>query len=231
MNLAPLVYDVGLNNGDDSAYYLAKGYSVVGIDANVEHCNACRQRFAKEINAGRMIVLDVGVGESESLSEFFIYDPEDSVSSFARPTFDVHNWRTIKVPVHRLSSIVKDHGTPYFIKIDVEHFDHLVLMDLLLAGVRPQYISAECHTIDTFCALVCMGYSQFQLVDGESIPRSFSDHSISTLDGERKAWSFSRLSSGPFGEDLTGSWLDKNSVLASLLSHGLGWIDLHAKFE
>jgi hypothetical protein len=29
-----LVYDVGMFNGDDTAYYLKKGFRVVGIEAN-----------------------------------------------------------------------------------------------------------------------------------------------------------------------------------------------------
>ena len=29
-----LVYDIGMNDGTDSAYYLRRGYSVVAVEAN-----------------------------------------------------------------------------------------------------------------------------------------------------------------------------------------------------
>lgn len=225
----PLIYDVGLSNGDDSEYYLEKGFSVVGIDAHPDRCADCRRRFAAEMVEGRMTVLNVGVGATEALADFHIYDTEDAVSTFATPGFDTRNWRTIRMHVRPLSSIIRDHGTAHFIKIDVEHYDHLVLMDLARAGIHPPYISAECHSIDSYCALVCMGYEQFQLVDGESIPTRFSDYPIAALDGRSRARSFSKFSSGPFGDDLPGPWLDKHTVLAALMNHGLGWIDLHAK--
>jgi hypothetical protein len=39
-----LVFDVGVNNGDDTVYYLARGYRVVAIDANLNcmHANDSR---------------------------------------------------------------------------------------------------------------------------------------------------------------------------------------------
>ncbi len=29
-----LVFDIGVNNGEDTAYYLRRGFRVVGVDAN-----------------------------------------------------------------------------------------------------------------------------------------------------------------------------------------------------
>jgi hypothetical protein len=41
------VYDFGMNNGDDVAYYLAKGFRVVGVEANSSLVDKCRIRFQK----------------------------------------------------------------------------------------------------------------------------------------------------------------------------------------
>ena len=49
-----LVFDIGLNNGDDAAYYLSLGHDVVGIEANPLLADQCTQRFESEIRKGRM---------------------------------------------------------------------------------------------------------------------------------------------------------------------------------
>src|SRR5688500_13122165 len=110
---APLIYDVGLHNGDDSAYYLAKGFRVVAIDANPDLCKACRRRFASEISAGQMTILNVGVGEVEGISDFHINDREDAISSFAQPAGDTEGWRIVPASVRRLSSIIEEFGHPF----------------------------------------------------------------------------------------------------------------------
>jgi hypothetical protein len=44
---ADLLYDVGMNNGDDTAYYLYKGFRVVAVEADPVLVEAARERFAE----------------------------------------------------------------------------------------------------------------------------------------------------------------------------------------
>ena len=53
-----IIYDFGMNNGDDLAYYLKKGTKVVGVEANPELCTLAEKRFADEIQNGSLIVLN-----------------------------------------------------------------------------------------------------------------------------------------------------------------------------
>ena len=226
----PLVYDVGMNNGDDAAYYLKKGYDVVGIDAHAGLCQQCTVRFAEEIAQGRMRVINVGVGAEEGTLEFYPNDAEDPISTFHPNYWTDRSWsKPVPVAVRTLSSIIREHGEPYFVKIDVEFFDHVALIDLLRAGIVPQYISAEAQLIDVYCALVTMGYESFKLVVGKTIPQTFRDQELRALDGSCFRHEFSPISSGPFGDDLPGEWLDKDQMLRQLLAIGLGWVDLHAR--
>jgi hypothetical protein len=66
-----LVFDIGMNNGDDSAYYLWLGFRVVGVDASPVLAETCRQRFSAEISAGNMIVVNAGVAACPGEFEFF----------------------------------------------------------------------------------------------------------------------------------------------------------------
>src|SRR5438067_1040560 len=89
---APLAYDVGMHNGDDSEYYLAKGWNVVAIDANQGHCEAALERFSEEVRRGSLIVLNLGVGSSPGSSTFFVNNTEDAISTFYPIRFADENW-------------------------------------------------------------------------------------------------------------------------------------------
>jgi hypothetical protein len=65
MPIDDLVYDVGMNNGDDTAYYLSLGFRVVAIDANPELVEQAKSRFANEIASQRLIILG---GDEDVLS-------------------------------------------------------------------------------------------------------------------------------------------------------------------
>lgn len=53
-----LIIDVGGGNGEDSAYYLAKGFSVIALPSDTEAVQATRLRLSAEIEAGNLEVLD-----------------------------------------------------------------------------------------------------------------------------------------------------------------------------
>ena len=48
-----LVCDIGVGDGQDSAFYLAKGFRVIGVEANPDACIGLRSRFGREINEQR----------------------------------------------------------------------------------------------------------------------------------------------------------------------------------
>src|SRR5439155_786713 len=56
-----IIFDVGMNNGDDSKHYLSKGYQVVAIEANPILVERGRARLQKEIAAGQILIECVGI--------------------------------------------------------------------------------------------------------------------------------------------------------------------------
>src|SRR4051812_29464982 len=79
-----LVYDVGMHNGDDSAYYLRNGYRVVAVEANPLFAGRARERFAAEIADGRLTVLEVGIADGEGEASFWVCEDHTDWSSFDR---------------------------------------------------------------------------------------------------------------------------------------------------
>ena len=65
-----LIYDVGMHNGDDTAYYLHKGFRVVAIEANPVCVQACEKRFADAIRLGRLRIINVGITRERGEAEF-----------------------------------------------------------------------------------------------------------------------------------------------------------------
>lgn len=227
--MSDLIYDVGLHNGDDARYYLDKGFRVVGIDANPAFCALCEDRFAEEIRLDRMRVINVGVGPGVGEFDFYVNERESQISTFAPQAGNDDPWTVVRVAMRPLSSIIVEHGEPHFVKIDVEHLDHLVLEDLRQAGIHPPFVSTEAHRMEAFEALIAMGYRDYKLIRGEQVPALYGCWDITLRDGQRRAYAFQPLSSGPFGDDIPGDWLSAEAARSELVRTGLGWVDVHAR--
>ena len=77
-----LIYDVGMNNGDDTAYYLSLGFRTIAIEANPELVEHAKSRFARETASGRLIVLNIGIADHEGQLPFWICEADSRWSSF-----------------------------------------------------------------------------------------------------------------------------------------------------
>jgi FkbM family methyltransferase len=225
-----IVYDFGMNNGDDVAYYLRKGLRVVGVEANPVLCDLCAARFSDAIASAKLTILNVALVRetSEEQIEFFVHKFNHVLSQVGAPPDKIKgDFDAIRVPNRRASDVIKQFGIPHYVKIDIEHFDHIVLEDIFENGVRPPYISVESHSIQVFALLVAAGYRKFNLVDGITVSMSYGDAKINTPQGI-ESYSFKYHSAGPFGEDIVSPWLDQDSFFYFLASVGLGWKDIHA---
>jgi FkbM family methyltransferase len=232
-----VIYDVGMNSGDDCAYYLRSGRRVVAIEANPALCASVALRFGAEVAAGRLTILNLGVADVPGAATFYVHRTNSVLSTLVpdgerigyAATLPASEFTPIQVEMRRLSDIVAFFGPPHYIKIDIEGFDDRCLADLRRRDILPPFISAEAHTIDTFCHLVAMGYGEFKLAAGETVAQDFADHPISVAGGGQAGHAFPPHSAGPYGEDLPGPWLGKEAILAHWLNRGDGWFDLHAR--
>ena len=72
-----LIFDVGCNDGQDSDFYLKKGFRVVGVEANPALCEALKKRFAQEIAEGRFILVCEAIAEQAGEVEFYLNEIEN----------------------------------------------------------------------------------------------------------------------------------------------------------
>jgi FkbM family methyltransferase len=219
-----LVYDVGANNGDDTDYYLKKGFRVVAIEANPVLFKKICERFSDYVQRGILNVLIVAGGGEEYVAKFYI-NSDDKISTLYRPT-DYDGWSEIRINVMKLSTIVRTYGSPTYVKVDIEGYDSIVLREIFSTGCFPEYISAESHSFEVICLLVAAGYNKFKVVEGKFGHSHFNG--IKTVNGSLVGHDFPPHSSGPFGDDLPGKWMNAEEAFRYLCEYGLGWKDIHA---
>jgi FkbM family methyltransferase len=226
-----VIYDFGANNGDDIPYYLKKADVVVAIEANPSLAEAIGSRFADEVSDGRLVVENCAlvVHDSTVPVPFYVHKENHVLSQFPPPKKEEEEqFDKILVPGRKPSDIVNQYGSPYYIKVDLEHFDQQVLEELFSANIHPTYISAECHDVAVFATLVSRGgYNAFKLVDGPSVSQCYQGLKIKTSTGLTEH-SFPHHAAGPFGDDIPGDWMSANKFYHLLSLAGLGWKDVHA---
>ena len=80
--MSDLIYDVGMNNGDDTAYYLHLGFRVIAIEADPQLVQAAKIRFAVPLQAGRLTLLNVGIARERGTLPFWICEGKSEWNSF-----------------------------------------------------------------------------------------------------------------------------------------------------
>jgi FkbM family methyltransferase len=218
-----LIYDVGLHKGEDTAFYLRKGFKVVGIEANPELVQHCRLRFREEVANGRLMIIEGVIAAGSEGPTIMFYMNSDSVLSTANKTRADrtkklgHTNKAVVLPRIDIADVYRTHGVPYFLKIDVEGADQLVLEALKQQVDLPQYISVESDKIDfdelgsQLALLRELGYRKFKAVQQQQIPGSVVQ--TRTRDNRTIQHVFESGASGPFGEDLDGEWLDHEGIV------------------
>lgn len=224
-----IIYDIGSNNGDDIPYYLKKADLVVAIEANPTMCDLIRMRFSSEIKQRRLILEPCVITDKPNSGtvDFYVHKTISVLSQFPKP-LEPESFQKILIPSKSVIEIIQEYGNPYYIKIDIEHFDAEILRVLFQNEIRPPYISAESHDIEIFALFVALGkYDAFKVVEGSLVSQLYYNHRIKTTTID-EYYSFPHHSAGPFGEDISGPWITSNDLFMHLASVGLGWKDIHA---
>jgi len=107
------------------------------------------------------------------------------------PVGDRTNCKRIVVPTGSCDKLIKKHGTPEYMKIDIEGMDTVCLKALLKLPLqsRPRYVSVENVADASIEVMVKLGYRKFKVVNQARIEASY----ISNL--------ALRGNSGPWGDD------------------------------
>lgn len=165
-----LIYDIGMHNGNDTAFYLAGGFRVIAVEADPDLVAAANMRFKAEIEAKRLIILNIAIAENATTAEFWINEKRSALNSFSRKLAarDGEPHHSILVPCGRLDQLLAKYGVPFYIKIDIEGND-LICCNQLSSGNKPEYISVEMSHEDLLLKLRDLGYDRFKLINQHNL--------------------------------------------------------------
>jgi FkbM family methyltransferase len=217
-----LIFDVGMHQGEDSAFYLAKGFRVVGVEAMATFCDSVTHKFLDEVACEQLTVVNAAIAEEAGPVTFFV-NPL-SVWGTIRPEWAARNERLgtgpstpTTVPGIRFVDLVERFGVPHFMKIDIEGADMLCLDGLSGAGMVPDYLSIESDKISLdglrheFDVLGQLGYQRFKVVPQHKVAHQVPPSP--PREGRYVDWKFHEGSSGLFGEEAPGKWLTRAQAL------------------
>src|SRR5262252_3435939 len=230
-----LIFDVGMNNGDDTAYYLFKGFRVVAIEADPTLIDCARERFAEPIRQGRLELANVAIGPREETAPFWICEGKSEWNSFDRriSSRDGHTCHAIDVHCRPFRDLLKQFGVPYYLKIDIEGHDIFCVADLDPRSLK-ELVKRQ---LRPYPALYRFGSSLAQ-ARRQLLPAA-SAHSHGPRTNGR-SWTFNFGSSGAFGEDTNGPWRTLDETAYTWITFQLGrtmygppqigiWFDVHAR--
>jgi FkbM family methyltransferase len=220
-----LIFDVGLHTGQDTDYYLKKGFRVVAFEAEPVLVEENRARFRTEIDAGRLVIVEGAIVEDPTAKTVtFFKNVDNDVWGTVDPNWAERNESLgtrstqIEVAAVSFSKCIAKYGVPYFMKIDIEGADMVCLRCLREFDVKPNCVSIESDKV-SFDALLSeinllkeLGYREFIAVQQRWIQKT----QVPTIshEGENIDYRFTEESSGLFGKDLTGPWKQEDQIVA-----------------
>ena len=216
-----LIYDVGLHLGEDTEFYLKKGFNVVAVEANPVNAAKTADRLKAYVEAGQLTIVNKAITRDEGPTTFFVSDL--SIWGTTDPKWAERNRRlgssineiTISgIPFYRL---LEAYGVPYYMKIDIEGADTLCLEGLLASADRPKYVSLESSKtsfddlVNEFCLLQKLGYRKYKIVAQHRIEEQRLPNPA--REGRFIDHVFEEGSSGAFGRELPGEWMSLEQAL------------------
>jgi FkbM family methyltransferase len=126
---------------------LARGLRVVAGEANPKLCADMRKRFAAEIGAGRLVIIDRAISGRKTVTLFV--NTADSGLGTTMPDYAARGMaltgdlKEIEVETITIPEIIRAHGVPDYLKVDIEGADILCLLGLFDVDGAPRFISIK----------------------------------------------------------------------------------------
>lgn len=234
-----VIYDVGMHKGEDTEFYLRKGFRIIAFEADPDLAHFCRNRLKEFIARGQLVIVEGAILDPDAINAGekkvqFCKNDDNSDWGTVCGNWAERNARlgtsssTVEIDAVNFAGVIQEHGVPHYMKIDIEGCDMVCINALKRFQERPDYVSIESDKISfanikrEIGALVDLGYDCFQAVEQSAIPLSQSPPYPPT-EGEYVAQHFENGSSGLFGSELGDKWKSKHKILRQYRAIRLGY--------
>ena len=226
-----LIYDVGLHLGEDTDFYLRKGFRVVAFEADPDHAEHCRRRFADQIADRQFVLVEGAIVDPADLKPGqrevgFFRNEKNTAFGTVQSAWVERNERagapsqSTSVSVIDFAAILREHGVPRYMKIDIEGCDEVCLRALETLDERPDYVSIESDKTSLAAIrseidlLQSLGYDHFQAIEQSHIPQN-QQPPWPPREGQYVDQTFEVGCSGLFGRELDeNGWMTRREVLS-----------------
>jgi FkbM family methyltransferase len=221
-----LIFDLGMHRGEDTEFYLNKGFSVVAVEADPDLAGRNAQRLAEYVRSGHLTIINKAIVEKSGPVTFYRCKNVSDWGTIAR-TWAQRNAQMggevveITVDGVTIDEILAQYGAPYYMKIDIEGADIVCLRGLGLSGIRPKFVSIESsktsfdEIVEEFGLFLHLGYDMFKIVPQHKVHEQVLPNPA--REGMYIDHRFKRGSSGSFGLELPGQWLTLEQSIAAYL--------------
>lgn len=241
------IFDIGMYDGSDTAYYSEMGYRVVAVEANPELVDKAQQRFAPYISSGQLICINAAVSARGETVELILSGKDlGSITLFPVKIAHKRPVGSIKVPGVTVDHLFEQQGVPKYLKIDIEGADRFCVLSLTREN-RPEFLSFESSDdVDELLThAASIGYNRFKIINQNSF-REYSNLECVYDRVARKLMQYlgyadpllirragrffvSGHSSGPVPWKSDGQWRSFNDIRSVVKAADLpGWNDIHA---
>lgn len=220
-----------MHKGEDTEFYLSRGYSVVGVEANPHLVDFLQNKFRSELRNGRLTLVAKALSDRPGKIQFGIAD-KSSIWGTASNVFMKRNRElgiecdVVEVETIQFDELIQTWEIPYYVKIDIEGMDMLCIKGLLTAAHKPRFVSLESavtspiaafdDAFDEIAHLWVIGYRHFKYVDQASLKKL--NGMLLDKEGPVMRYEYREHSSGPFGEESPGGWLSAEAALRKMKS-------------
>lgn len=245
------VFDIGMYDGTDTAYYLESGYRVVAVEANPLLVERAQKKFTTQLASGQLVCVNAAIAARAEPVELTISGDDLGSSSIVSGKVDHRRpIGSITVQGMTMPELFAQHGVPYYMKVDIEGADRLCVLGLTSAA-RPDYISFEVgEDVEELIAHAqTVGLTRFKIMNQVCLrelahQRNFADRAVLRLIRylgyaqprmiRRDGRFFSAgLCSGPVPWRTDGQWYSGTETIsrwrtAKVANAGSAWYDIHA---
>lgn len=202
-----LIFDLGMYEGQDTRFYLSKGFRVVALEANPELVRANAEKFASQIASGHLTIVPKALwSEAGAAIPFYIYSAWSSVYPEIAGR-DNSPTQQVQVTTTTVGEMISQYGVPYYLKCDIEGADRIVCDQVVAQPEKPDFVSFEDEQGELARTLAQGGYDRFQFVNQGRLHEARPPNP--PREGTYADARFGGASSGLFGRELNPRhWVD-----------------------
>ena len=174
------IFDIGLFDATDTAYYLSLGSRVIAVEANPQLVARGQKLLGAEIASGRLTIVHAAISTDTAPVELTLSADDMGASSmFHDRVADRQPAGSFTAPGLPILDLMKQYGVPDFLKVDIEGADRFCILPLTREA-RPRYLSFEIgpDVEELLAHLRSLGYTRFKIINQVSLRELANEASL-----------------------------------------------------